>query len=489
MIRGFAANPAAPEDLLLRLLDEHPETVASALRERHHLPSGVVVVAMRHPSPRIRHAIAGNVRVDPVVRLRLLDDPDRRVADKVRSDRDLPLPVRAFRPALDRLAGFYRDGVVNEPELTGETVELVSLDRRALRAAATHPEPLIRAAAVAPLFLAGRPTDDWLRHEMRCDPAPEVRAAIEGFEADRDRVYGVEDLPRNGYRIRWMLRRCRLTPEFFAEQVAIEHEDGLEAVAGNPHLPPEAVEALMDHARVEVRRGLADRADLTPSQVTRLSADPDGTVRTALSVNPALAEDQRATIDIDPDREPWIGFSSDTHYPTRFAPLPLEESLRYAASVNPLLRRRAATDPRLPDDVVAALADDTDHHVRAILALFHPAAPPALLLRVFREHTWRDRHRLPTLPNFPTGGLAGLVDDPDPYVRRLAARDPDLDPAVADRLTGDPDEGVRRAMAASPRLPVTRIVALLDDPDLAGSAAANPALPIDVMRDRLDAAR
>jgi hypothetical protein len=489
VIRGFAANPVTPEDMLLRLIDEYPDTVASALRRRKHLPPAVVVAAMRHPAPRMRHAIASNHRVDPVVRLRLLDDPDRRVASAVRQDRGLALPVRAFQPDLDEIARLYRTGVIADRELRGETVELVSLDRRALRAAATHPEPPIRAVAVEPLFLADRATDDWLRHELRVDPAPEVQAAVASFMADRDRVYGVEDFPRNGYRIRWMLRRCRLTPELIAEQLAIEHEDGLEAVAGNPYLSPEAVEALMDHQRVEVRRGLAARDDLTPSQLGRLTTDPDVTVRTAVSVNPALTEEQRASIDIDPDLDPAVGYSSREHYPTRYPPLPLEDSLRFAASANPLLRRRAVTHPRLPDAVVATLADDPDLHVRAILALFHPAAPAALLLRVFREHPWCERHRLPDLPNFPTTGLAGLVDDPDPYVRRLAARDPDLDPAVADRLTGDPEKVVRQAMAASPVLPTDRIVALLDDPDLGESAASNPALPTAVMRDRIEAAR
>lgn len=36
-------------------------------------------------------------------------------------------------------------------------------------------------------------------------------------------------------------------------------------------------------------------------------------------------------------------------------------------------------------------------------------------------------------------------------------------------------------MAACPRLPVARIVALLEDAELAGHAAANPALPADRM--------
>lgn len=38
VIHGFAADPATPEDMLLRLIDEHPNTVALALRRRKHLP-------------------------------------------------------------------------------------------------------------------------------------------------------------------------------------------------------------------------------------------------------------------------------------------------------------------------------------------------------------------------------------------------------------------------------------------------------------------
>jgi hypothetical protein len=101
---------------------------------------------------------------------------------------------------------------------------------------------------------------------------------------------------------------------------------------------------------------------------------------------------------------------------------------------------------------------------------------------VFREDRRSRRLRLLTLPGFPTEGLAALADDPDPVVRRLVARDPAADPAVVDRLTGDPDPAVRRAMAGCPRLPVGRIVTLLDDGELAEAAAANPALPAEILR-------
>jgi hypothetical protein len=113
-----------------------------------------------------------------------------------------------------------------------------------------------------------------------------------------------------------------------------------------------------------------------------------------------------------------------------------------------------------------------------LLAGHHPAAPPALL-RSYLEYTCCGRTRLAHLPQFPTAGLARFADHPDPTVRRLVALDPLADPRLVDRLTTDPDPAVRHAMASCARLPVPRMVALLDHPELAEVAAANPALPTD----------
>lgn len=66
-------------------------------------------------------------------------------------------------------------------------------------------------------------------------------------------------------------------------------------------------------------------------------------------------------------------------------------------------------------------------------------------------------------------------------MRRLALLDPGLPGDVADRLTRDPDPQVRADAARHPRLPQERIAALLDDPELAHGAAANPALPVATM--------
>ncbi len=490
--RGLAGNPAAPVDVLLRLLDNHAEAVPAAFRRRADLPSAVVAAAMRHPVARVRGALAANPHVDPVIRLRLLDDPERRVVDLVRADPDLALPDRAFLPYLDRLVEQFRRDLLTAVELRGEVIEVGIRDQRSVSAVATHPEPLVRAAAVDLLGLVRETSRNRLREALLQDDVPEVRAATAHFFAERERVQEPADLPGNGYAYRGMLSERRLSPALI-EYVLADRDGwhGAEAMATNPTLPPEVVEALFEHPSADVRRGLAQRDDLTGAQLARLAADPDVSVRTAVSVHPGLSEKDRAAIDIDVTTAPWdrrvdLCWHHRPALPSPPLP-PSAESVRFATSVNPLLRRRAAVDPRLPADAVTTLADDPDPAVRALLAHHHPAAPPDLLLRVFREYEHRrcDRGRLLALPNFPTAALARFAHDRDPAVRRLVARDPEADPAIVDRLTHDPDATVREAMAACPRLPVDRIVDLLDDTELAESAAANPALPVPVMRERV----
>jgi hypothetical protein len=150
-------------------------------------------------------------------------------------------------------------------------------------------------------------------------------------------------------------------------------------------------------------------------------------------------------------------------------------------SRNPLLRRQAACDPRLPEDLAVVLADDSDEGVRVLLALHHPAAPGALLLRVYLEHDGCVRRRLLERPQFPTVGLGRFASHPDPAVRRLVARDPHADPATVERMLTDPDETVRKAITGNPNLPQSRIIALLKHPELNTAAAANPALPTTEM--------
>jgi HEAT repeat protein len=491
LARGLAGNPAAPLDILMRLLDDHAAAVPAAFRRRVDLPPAVVAAAMRHPLARVRGAIAINRNIDPALRLRLLDDAERRVAALVREDRHLALPDRAFMPVLDRFVEYYRRNLMTPAELRGEVVDVAVRDRRAIRAVATHPEPLVRAAAVDLLEYVDEVSREELQQALLHDDDPETQAMIARFHSERDRLQEPADLPANGYALIGLLSSRRLSPALIEHVLTADTSGGVDAMATNPSLPSHVVDALFEHPSADVRCGLAKRDDLTGPQLARLAADPDASVRTAVSVHPMLTERQRSDIDIDLTTAPWNRWVDMCwHLQGRMLPEPmppLADSIRHATSVNPLLRRQGAIDPRLPAEIVTALSDDADLTVQALLAHHHPTAPPELLLRVFRGDEYRrcDRHRLVALPNFPTTALARLADDQDPAVRRLVARDPQAEPALIDQLTGDPDAGVRRAMAACPQLPVSRIVALLDDPDLAESAARNPALPVTVMRERI----
>ncbi|MDM4721559.1 hypothetical protein QTQ03_18910 [Micromonospora sp. WMMA1363] len=266
----------------------------------------------------------------------------------------------------------------------------------------------------------------------------------------------------------------------------------LGAMGENPSVPPDVVGTLLRHPAPSVRQGVTGRVDLTGDQLVRLATDPAVEVRTAVSTHPGLTEQQRAGIDIDVTTVPGDGHFGSKDVRCRGIPYPddaapeITDALRWARSANPLLRRRTARNAEIPADIVDILADDPDPGVRVLLAQHHPAASPALLLRCYLEYYCCGRDRLSELPQFPTEGLARFAENPDPGIRRLVALDPHADPEVVDRLSTDLDATVRQAMASSPRLPAPRVTALLNDPELAEAAAANPALTVDHIQQILD---
>ncbi|GAB7045128.1 hypothetical protein [Catenuloplanes indicus] len=465
MIQGFSLNPAAPQDLLRRLFENHPREFGPALRQRADLPDDIVAAAVRHPSPWTRRAIGSNPSVDPEIRLSLVEDPDGDVALAVVLS---PWPGQRWREAvtrhLDHLVALVHAGRRDEQAARVALEELGSEDRRAVALMVAHPAPTVRLAA-AGLIGPGRP----LWNRLAADDDPRVRADVARREHEATRARGLADFPQKPCHARTdTIVGRRLTPEAVAHLLRTEPA----SLAYNKYLTPETVAALVAHPDPAVRRPAAYRTDLTRAQVHALIADPDVSVRTAASLHALLGEEIQTTIDIDPS----------TMDPDILAPVPddLTESIRLATSVNPLRRRRAARDPRLPAGTVTVLAGDADPQVRMHVALHHPDPPPALLLRVFREDVSRRR----ALANrIPPDGLSAFAADPDPEFRALALRDPATDPIP---LLDDPDPRVRRAAVASPRVPADRLVVMLDDPDpgVADAAAANPALPVPVMVQR-----
>ncbi|MEV7988346.1 hypothetical protein [Micromonospora sp. NPDC085948] len=489
LLAGLARNPAAPIDVLLRLVEMWPEQACEGLRRRRELLPPVRDAMLRHPSPTIRGALASHPQVDPLARAHLLADPAWRVRLRAFGrPGQAPLPDDVLVRLLTGLDDPPSDVPFSREELIDELFGAMGYDRRLIRLAAVHPRPGVRR------YVAGSAIwlDERSRRALLEDEAPEVRAVAVASDARRHQVMEPADLPDQHCHAFWYVLQRPLSPALVDQVLASGDAAALRVMAENPSVPPDVVETLLRHPDPSVRQGLAGRVDLSGDQLVRLSTDPTVEVRTAVSTHPGLSEPQRASIDIDVTTVPDDGHFGSADVRCREIPYTdgaapeLTDALRWARSVNPLLRRRAARNSELPPDLVDILAEDPDLGVRVLLAQHHLAAPPALLLRCFLEYHCCGRDRLSELPQFPTNGLARFSDDPDPTVRRLVALDPHANPEVVDRLSTDPSASVRQAMASSPRLPAPRIVALLDDPELAEAAAANPALPVDQMQRILD---
>jgi hypothetical protein len=288
------------------------------------------------------------------------------------------------------------------------------------------------------------------------------------------------DLPERDCHHRSLLLVNYAVSRTVAEQCLAQQRD-LRALAHNPHTPSDVVARLARDPDPDVRERVASRADLKPALLTELAQDPDITVRTRALLQPLPRTwPQRAAIDR------IIGRTAERIGPVGEMLIEPETSW-YAAcatSAHPLLRRVAATCPRLPQELVHRLADDPDPDVRHLLAYNHPLAPLTLILDTYIA-TPRQRPYLLALPGLPRTGLHDLLDHDDADVRALAAADTTLAQAPL-ALLADPEPRVRRAAAANPLLPFDLLPTLLNDLDTAEGAAANPSLTAGHLHELLD---
>ncbi|WP_155371568.1 hypothetical protein [Catellatospora vulcania] len=477
LLRGVAANPAAPAGVLLRLLAPAASASWGVLSGGRDLPVEVVDAILAHSDRRPAVHLARNPYVDPAQRARLLDDPDPRMPMRLASGPMWPAGVRA-RPlpddAVRRL--LTCDGpLFTGYEILGELM-LTPFARQVIALAATHPDAGARARACGDRAML--PTRLW--QVLHADPDPQVRAAAAAEDSDRGEVQP-DELPASGHARPMVLSTRRLSPALI-DMLLAANDSELQYVASNPGTPPYVVEILSRHPDAAVRGQVAARDELSAEQLARLCRDVNQAVRVTVSTHPGLSEAERAAIEVSS----WPPYHVHLAVPEVPHTEP-EVGIGWAYSANPLLRRRAAQDPRLPLAVAARLAADSDEGVRVLLAYHHPAAPPAALLRAYLDS--RDPHRpyLLSRPRFPTAGLVRFARDTDAQVRLLALRDPEVPPHLVDELTRDADEQVRAAAAAHPRLPPHRLPALLDG-ELVRHAAANPQLGSEALHALLDGA-
>ncbi|KUJ65791.1 translation initiation factor 2 [Streptomyces albus subsp. albus] len=472
---GLAVNPATPAELLMRLLEPEYESAGYALASRRaSFPEEVTAAIVTHPHPRVRESLARNPFVAPEVRGLLVDDPEWIVRARLAGRPDRTRPVRPLPDwVIDRMLTTYDKDCLEELLFSRQ------IPFRVQRAYGSHPMASIRRMATNMWTLLS----EGERTALLKDPHPQVRASAERMlESDdaeaMERILGPLPAPRN-HGTAHVLVNCRLSRTVVNWLLGDPDDDNHWVLAHNYSTPPDVVAGLAEHPDPTVRLELARREDLAPALVRRLARDTDPRVRTAVSLRPELSEDERAAIDYVVDT--GDDFGPIAHH-TRPTPDPAK-SAAYARSRHPLLRRRAAQDPALPAELVALLAHDDDPGVRLLLAHNHPDPPPELLLHSYLEHPGAARDQLTEHPRFPVAGLGARFAEADaPHERRLAVLDPGLAPGSAELLTRDPDAAIRAGATRHPRLPNERLLTLLGDEELGRHAAANPGLPVTVMR-------
>ncbi|HEY1176535.1 MAG TPA: hypothetical protein VGF17_10280, partial [Phytomonospora sp.] len=445
-----AANPAAPAEVLLRLLHSGDLRWAGWLFSmRGELPEAVYDAVVAHPHTATRAAFATGERIPVAQRARLVMDLSPHVRTMLATGGRLPAEVFA-RLARDPNP-IVRTAVAAEAAIGDDLLELLCAD----------PDARVRRIA----------TETW--------PDPSA-AVVERLRRDEDAGVRRAALWHAG------MREGAAAAEFLADPETLSRPR--ERLIEEAPLPFALYERLARDQAPLVRKAVAANPGLSAHLVDRLAADPDKRVRLAVSMRAELTEKQRAAVDAHVGR-------SDLLDPPAWTRQNLDhpDLMRMCAtSAHIGLRRAAAHSPFLPPDLVALLSADTDHAVRLLLCENHPGVAPEVLLSTYLEAKVLTRGDLLHKPGFPREGLAErFAADPDPERRWLAVLDPAVTATRLIRLSADSDELVRAAVAPHERLSTDRARALLDDPSVmvVQAAARHPALPVDAMHRLLDDAR
>ncbi|MFD6344556.1 hypothetical protein ACFWF9_07500 [Streptomyces roseolus] len=493
LLRGLAANPALPPELLDRLVALADDELAGVLAGRDDLGrTRALALARRVGEAAVSLAYGGRLAAAdvepaewPEAALALLDRGEAPAA-WARAFAVDPDPARRGRLAAC-------------PGLPADVTERLARD--------PVPDVVAELASWAPADTAAR---------LAAHPHLSVRHAVAGNDATPSAVLESlltgEGLPP--------ARRCRVrAAEGAAAQPVLlpgercggDHESAVgrlrEALLSHPATPARAAARFADDPAPMVRRAVAGRADLPREACVRLAADTLPMVPTALGENPALDDDLVRSLAGDPDpqmrravaRHPRVPLdvlvplarstALGGALPPRIAAASADETEALASSGEPAARRLVALRRDLPAPVRDRLADDSDAKVAAAVAP-HPGLSGARLRAVLVRHGRKAATGLAANPDAPATLLEELARH-EPPVRRalreiarhpaatppallacladararpLAARHPALPPAVLAALLADADEDVREAAAANPSLPPAAMAKLLPDP-------------------------
>ncbi|MDQ0982793.1 hypothetical protein QFZ71_000076 [Streptomyces sp. V2I9] len=201
-LRGLAFHPAAPSEVLMRLLERSGHGGGPSMCEGRDLPEAVIDAALRHPDQHIRRALARNRFVAPVRLAPLATDPSGVVRGRLAGGpRGFPRWVRPLPDdilvALLTARDGGEDGRVTAAETAAELVSSRQIPPSFHPSLADHRHPGLRVHAT----WSWQPLTPEQRTALLDDPDPEVRRAVRGRhqpEPDAADLGGAPRRPRHG---------------------------------------------------------------------------------------------------------------------------------------------------------------------------------------------------------------------------------------------------------------------------------------------------
>ncbi|MFF0726407.1 hypothetical protein [Streptomyces sp. NPDC004134] len=436
-LSGLGRNPAAPQDVLVRLA-AHRAGRRGIGRRRGMLADAVVEALLTYGDEVGAVGLHGD-RVSPAMRRRIAEHPDPAIRDA---------HVDFVRAMVDRGVAL---GIEDLEEAYGSP-------RTALAGA---PDPKLRAV-VAEAWHDRPPA---VQARLLADPDPAVRAAATLREHPgvppewRDRCLADPAVRVN------VARYVPLSPDRFARLIRSGDEEVFEAVAGNPHLTAEMVAQLLESDDLHVRVAVAQSRHVPEEARARIYAL-------------VAAEDRKGNIEV-PLLLDWA--LNDPHW---LREAPVSERMRYLESPHTPFRRVLASCHDLPAEAWQRLDADPELSVRRAAAR-RPDTPSDVLERLVRAggDVFPLRPSLVDHPNYPRHTLRTLADEENPQVRYAALQDPELPVAALLRLASAGESFLRCGVARHPNVTDALLEQLLSDPEpgVADEAAANPVLRVSRM--------
>ncbi|MFB6581690.1 hypothetical protein ACFCYC_30530 [Streptomyces sp. NPDC056402] len=252
-------------------------------------------------------------------------------------------------------------------------------------------------------------------------------------------------------------------------------------LAANPALPPELVDRLLTRALKEagtcpdrddadeLLHDLTDRTDLRRDQVLALAAYARSTAV------PLAYSGTLTAADVDPMSWPYAAIAlidegrGHPEWPRLLAAHPDAE-----------IRRKLASCPGLPPDVVDLLAADPDGDVVEEVARWTESPVTA---RLARHPDPRVRIAVAFNPTTSLEAVLALAEDPELPLQWALSERTDLPQALYARLAADPNDGVRAAYARNPGVGQELIRVLAADPEIQvrRAVAEHPHVPLDLL--------